>query len=84
MSLQKAGYLAFKGDPFKTDELQTLDSLEADFDDFGKTPGQRLRAVLYRLWEQKNEGYQDFNLYYRFKMEKLINHFKDKLDAETH
>ena len=79
-SLQKAGYLAFKSDPFKTEELNTIDNLEADFDEAGKTPGQRLRAVLYRTWQQQNEGYQDFNLYYRFKMEKVIEHYKNKLE----
>jgi hypothetical protein len=79
MSLQKAGYLAFKADPFKTDELQTIDSLEADYDDGQKKPSQRLRAVFYRLWEQEPEGYKDFNLYYEFQMEKIIKHFKSKL-----
>ena len=62
LSLQKAGYLAFKADPFKTEELTVLDSLKADFDDTGKSPGKRLQAVFYRLWEQDKEGYTDFNL----------------------
>ena len=78
-SLQKAGYLAFKADPFKTEELQTLDGLEADYDDGGKRPSQRLRAVLFRLWEQDSQGYKDFNLYYDFKMNEIIKHFKSKL-----
>ncbi len=79
-SLQKAGYLAFKSDPFKTEELQTIDGIEADFEDVGKSPSTRLRSVLFLLWKKTPEGYEDFNLYYRFKMEKLINHYKEKLD----
>ena len=43
-----------------------------------KTPSQRLRGVLFVLWEQQGkEG--DFEQYYKSKMEKLINIIKDKL-----
>ena len=79
-SLNKIGYLAFAPDPFATQELDEIDKLKVEFDDTGKPPSQRLRAVLYRNWEQKAEGYDTFNNYYNAKMEKLINHFKDKLD----
>jgi len=78
-SLGQAGYLAFKNSPFKQQEKELLNSLEADFEDKRKTPGQRLRGVLYRLWEQEPEGYEDFSRYYEFHMEKIITHFKNKL-----
>lgn len=43
-----------------------------------KHPSARLRAVLWRVWEQ--DGQQgDFDTYYRNAMEKLIEHFKNKL-----
>ena len=79
-SLNKVGFLAFAPDPFATQELAEIDALKVEYNDTGKPPSQRLRAVLYRLWEQKNEGYEFFNDYYLGRMEKLINHFKDKLD----
>lgn len=79
-SLQQAGYVAFKTDVFKDSEKKMLDSLEADFEDKRKTPGQRLRGVLYRMFENNSEGYKDFNLFYQGKMEILIDHFKKKLD----
>ncbi len=79
-SMQKEGYLAFKADPFKTEELQTINSLESDFEISEKSPSKRLKAVFYRLWEKEPEGYKDFQLYYNFKMEKVINHYKEKLD----
>jgi hypothetical protein len=79
-SLQKAGYLAFKADPFKTEELNTIDSLESDFEDTEKSPSKRLKAVFYCIWRKEPEGYSDFNLYYKFQMEKIITHFKTKLD----
>ena len=44
-----------------------------------KTPSQRLRAVLYRLWEQGNQDF-DFAVWYESKMEKLINKLKSTLE----
>jgi len=79
-SLNKVGYLAYAPDPFATHEMEEIDKLKVEFDDTGKPPSQRLRAVLYRLWEQKPEGYEISEDYYRAKMEKLINHFKNKLE----
>jgi hypothetical protein len=78
-SLYKVGYLAFSPDPFATAELDEIDKLKVEFTDTGKPPSQRLRAVLYRLWEQAPEGFKTFNEFYNSKMEVLINHFKDKL-----
>lgn len=78
-SLNKVGYLAFAPDALSTQELDEIDKLKVEYDDTGKTPGQRLRAVLYRLWEQQSEGYKDFNLFYAYKLEVLIKHFKEKL-----
>ena len=79
-SLYKIGFLAFAPDPFTTQELDEIDKLKVEYDDTGKPPSQRLRGVLYRNWEMKPEGYQVFNDYYQYQMEKLINHFKNKLD----
>jgi len=79
-SLNKVGYLVFAPDPFATHELEEIDKLKVEFDDTGKPPSQRLRGVLYKLFEQKPEGYTVFNDFYNAKMEKLINHFKGKLD----
>ena len=78
-SFQKAGYLAFSPDPFATHELEEIDKLKVEFADTGKPPSQRLRAVLYRLWEQSPEGYKIFNDFYMAKMEVVIEHFKTKL-----
>lgn len=77
---QKYGYLAFKEDAFKQTEKDLLESLESDYKETGKTKSQRLRAVLYKNFEQKSEGYEVFDDYYNHKMEKLINHFKGHLD----
>lgn len=79
-SVNKAGFLAFNTDMFTTKQMQILSEMEVDYDDPGKTPSKRLRGVLYRNWEQDNEGYKTFEDYYRSKMETIIVHFKGKLD----
>lgn len=45
----------------------------------GKTPGQRLRGVLFILWQQKNKP-GEFEEFYRRNMEKLIEFVKGKLE----
>lgn len=78
---QSFGYLAFKKDDFKTDEIEVLESLKSDYQERGKSKSQRLKAVLYRLWEQKGGyGYEVFDDYYNNRMERLIQHFKYQLD----
>ena len=79
MCVQEFCYLAVKREPFLKDQIELLKDLKTDYEDQGKTPAQRLRAVLYRKWEQQSEGYKDFNLYYAYQIEQIINHFKSKL-----
>ena len=78
-SLQKAGFIAFNPDPFKEKEKEFLKDLKSDFDDTGKTKAQRLRAVLYVNWEQSSDGYEVFDDYYNHHMERMITHWKNKL-----
>jgi hypothetical protein len=70
--------------PSKIDESEqkAIDGLRPDLTG-GKSMGQRLRAVLYVAWKQNNEGYQDHELYYRYKMEKFIEHVKSKLEPNA-
>lgn len=69
------GYVLFKPNQFTEDEIPQA---EAPNDD-DKTPAQRLRAVLYVLYEQggKKGSWDDF---YRRNMEKAIQRVKDLLD----
>ena len=73
-------YLAIKEEDFGREELEALERLEADLlDDSRKSHSHRLRAVLYRVWEQDNKGFADFNSFYFAEMERLLNHYKKKL-----
>lgn len=62
--------------PSVMDEISKAEIIE---EDNGKSQCQRLRGVLYRLWEKKGEPGTSEN-HYRDQMEIIINHFKSKLD----
>jgi hypothetical protein len=71
-----AMYLSEK-DTIPQKELDQVDNIEVDSG--GKSQSQRLRNVLYRVFEQQPEGYKEFDLFYRAKTEKIIEHLKSKL-----
>ena len=79
-NLQKFGFLAFKEDAFKNTEKDVLNDHESDYDDNRKTQAQRLRNVLYVSYEQNNMGFKDFKSFYEHHTEKIINHYKSKLE----
>jgi len=63
----------FKPEGAKVEDLITVDKAAGS-----KTPSQRLRAVLYVLWEQKGKKGL-FEQYYNEKMDTLIDLIKKKL-----
>jgi len=77
---QEFCFIAFKPDTFKKPERVMLENLETELEFKEKPKSQRLRAVLYRLWEKDSKGYDDFTLYYNFRMEKIIEFLKTQLD----
>lgn len=58
-----------------------LKEVKGEFDH--KTPGQRLRAVLFVLWKQGTDEQGDFEEFYRRRMEQIIDHVKSKLQPQT-
>jgi len=59
---------------------QEMDELDkANIESEGKTKSQRLRNVLYRLWEQGDKA-KTFDVYYCDWMDKVIEKMKSKLD----
>lgn len=65
---------------FKPLDTTPDDILTIDKDFSPKTSSHRLRDVLYVLWKQLGEK-GDFNSYYQGMMDKVINHFKEKLEG---
>lgn len=73
--LHAFGWILFKENEFSDSDIPKE---AAELDDL-KSPSKRLRAVIYRFWEQMGkEG--DFNQFYSKKMEYIINQFKEKLE----
>lgn len=49
----------------------------------GKKPSERLRSVIFVLWNSKyKEKYPDFDVYYRMMMEKFIENVKQFLPEQ--
>ena len=59
------------------DVLDQVD--EAQVDRPGKSQSQRLRSVLYILFERNKEGHKTFDDYYHTKTEKWIESLKQKI-----
>jgi hypothetical protein len=58
-------------------EIDQVDKLDPDMG--SKTQSQRIRNVLYKLFEQDHEGHKDYDSYYRAKTELYIEHLKAKI-----
>ena len=71
------GYMLFQEQGFKDDEDLKLEAIRKDTQ--GKSPSQRMRAVIYKLWEQGGRQ-GSFDTYYGEYMEKILNQVKEKLD----
>lgn len=78
-NLHQFGYLAFKNEPFKADEKEMLQEIKSDFEFGSKSSSQRLRAVLYVMYQNNNEGFDSSVKHYEHHMSKIIDHFKSKL-----
>lgn len=57
------------------EEIDLIEKSEIEVE--GKTKSQRLRNVLYKVWEQEEIG--SFNDFYADEMERIITHYKSKL-----
>lgn len=64
---------------FNENAISTKDIPNEQAEDKDKTPSKRQRAVIYLIWKQLNTE-QDFDSYYRMRMEKNIEKLKNELD----
>jgi hypothetical protein len=78
---KKVAYVYISSRQIDNNEMKVLDSLDPELK--GKTPGQRLRATLY-VWHDQNKSSdptipQDFEAFYRQRMEAFIQGIKHEL-----
>jgi hypothetical protein len=78
--LNDTGVLYFKSNGnLNQQEIKELDSVNIEVE--GKTKSERLRNVLYVLHKETNQ-LDSFNEFYTTHMEKLIQHYKDKIPQD--
>lgn len=75
--LGEFGWLLFKADE-KSFDMVDVPKENSGMEE-GKKPSERLRAVLYIKWSQGNKE-DEFPIYYRRSMEKIINQLKETLE----
>ena len=76
--LDSRGILYYKNHGELTqEEVDELDNVDVELE--GKTKSQRMRAVLFVYWTQLGEQ-GEFKEFYSIQMEKMIEHYKSKLD----
>lgn len=78
--LDTFGVLYYRGtEHVNTEEIDELDNIELDLYDQPKKQSQRMRNIMYKVWmEQGGQG--DFKEYYKKETEKIIQHYKNKLE----
>lgn len=69
----------FKADPITDVEAMAVKELAKEWDT-AKTPGARLRGILYRVWEQQPQGFTSFDAFYLHEMNRISEHYKSKLE----
>lgn len=82
------GMVLISSGQISKEEIDAVDNFTTDFEITKKTPSQRLRAVLYKVWESTQPNYQldgqkkvmPFDLFYSNQLETIITHYKQKID----
>jgi hypothetical protein len=78
------GIMAFKPEEFSSEEKKVFKDIKLELSDPKlKSPSKVLRDHLFVLFQKNNEGYKDFDSYYRFAMGKIINMVKEKIDKHS-
>ena len=74
---KKIGWFIFADQPIQQEDALNLPEIKMERGE--KTPSQRLRAVLYLLWDKKKTT-DSFDIYYREYINRVIEKLKEGLD----
>lgn len=79
---KKFGYFVFKEGDISQDDLSNIPDFIKEFKE-DKSPSQRMRAVLFKIYEKRKSYHEKLNVtfddFYKKQMEVVIKHFKTKL-----
>ena len=88
--IKQPGYVLISTSAINQVQIDAVEKATTNAEFSEKTPSQRMRGVLYKLWEKTQPKtmngdsgemeYVDFDLFYKRQMNKIIDHFKTKLD----
>tara|TARA_R110000782_G_scaffold262274_1_gene354260 strand:- start:303 stop:695 length:393 start_codon:yes stop_codon:yes gene_type:complete len=88
--IKKPGYVLISTNAINQDQVDAVEKATSNAEFSEKTPSQRMRGVMYKLWEKTQPKtlngdtgemeYVEFDLFYKRQMNKIIDHFKTKLD----
>ena len=88
--IKKPGYVLISTNDINQEQIDAVEKATTNAEFSEKTPSQRMRGVMYKLWEKTQPKtlngdtgemeYIDFDLFYKRQMNKIIDHFKTKLD----
>ena len=88
--IKKPGYILISTNTVNQEQIDAVEKATTNAEFSEKTPSQRMRGVMYKLWEKTQPKtlngdsgemeYVDFELFYKRQMNKIIDHFKTKLD----
>jgi hypothetical protein len=73
--IDKPGYLCFAARQIETTDLLDIPMPKSD----KKTKSQKLRAVIFQLWNQNDMGKKEFEDFYGWYMDHITNKVKGKL-----
>lgn len=75
----KLGLVAISLEELSDEFLKDIDDAKKETDG-GKSPSQRMRNVMIVWYGQDKKGFETFNAFYEYHMEKMINYLKSKLE----
>ena len=88
--IKKPGYVLISTNTVSQEQIDAVEKATTNAEFSEKTPSQRMRGVMYKLWEKTQPKtlngdsgemeYVEFDLFYKRQMNKIIDHFKTKLD----
>ena len=88
--IKKPGYILISTNTVNQEQIVAVEKATTNAEFSEKTPSQRMRGVMYKLWEKTQPKtlngdsgemeYVEFDLFYKRQMNKIIDHFKTKLD----